>query len=142
MHHMKTPHPQQSIFQDEKAVRVTVPVSPRVLESFKRMAAASGMSTGKAMGEWLGDTLEAAEAVTEALERARERPKQVIREMHSYALGLVDTTREVIDGMGRAAGRDGHAERAGRPAAAPLPPRTVIRGGKSQKSQPSSGRKP
>jgi len=86
---------------DEKAIRVTVPVSPRVLEAFRRLGAASGASTGKAMGSWLEDTLEGAEAMAETLERARSAPRSVAREMHAYALGLADLTHDLIDRVGK-----------------------------------------
>ena len=49
---------QDKLFPDQKAIRVTVPVTPEVQAAFQRLAAASGMSTGKAMGEWLADTME------------------------------------------------------------------------------------
>ncbi|MDT9702143.1 hypothetical protein, partial [Streptomyces sp. P17] len=73
---MNTPHAQKPLFADQKPVRVTVPVTPEVQEAFQRLAAASGMSTGKAMGEWLQDTLEGALAMAEMLEKARQAPKQ------------------------------------------------------------------
>lgn len=159
MMHMNTPHPQQPLFADQKPVRVTVPVTPEVQEAFQRLAAASGISTGKAMGDWLKDTLEGALAMAEMLEKARAAPKQAVRQMHSYVLGLTDVTSELLADLSKrsrkgatAAGRQtptsagsagegapprgegSTARKAAAAAKAPLPPRTVIRGGKSPKT--------
>lgn len=159
MMHMNTPHAQKPLFADQKPVRVTVPVTPEVQEAFQRLAAASGMSTGKAMGEWLQDTLEGALAMAEMLEKARAAPKQAVRQMHSYVLGLTDVTSELLADLSKrsrkgatAAGRQTPtsagsagegapprgegptARKAAAAAKAPLPPRTVIRGGKSPKT--------
>lgn len=157
--HMNTPHAQKPLFADQKPVRVTVPVTPEVQEAFQRLAAASGISTGKAMGDWLKDTLEGALAMAEMLEKARAAPKQAVRQMHSYVLGLTDVTSELLADLSKrsrkgatAAGRHtptsagsagegapprGEGPTARKAAAAPklpLPPRTVIRGGKSPKT--------
>ena len=99
-----------------KPPRVSVPVTEEVLQVFQRLAAASGMSTGKAMAEWLTDTVEAAEYMAQTLERARAAPKVVMREMHAYALGLADETGELM----RQIARKSEADRAGgRASAAP-----------------------
>lgn len=79
-----------------ETIRVTVPVRPEVLEAFQRMAAAGNMSTGRAMGEWLFDTLDGVGAMAELMERARAAPREVVMELHSYALGLSDVTAEVL----------------------------------------------
>ena len=159
MMHMNTPHAQKPLFADQKPVRVTVPVTPEVHEAFQRLAAASGISTGKAMGDWLKDTLEGALAMAEMLEKARSAPKQAVRQMHSYALGLTDVTSELLESLSKrsrkgvvtvgrqtphSAGSAGEgapprgegptARKASAAAKAPLPPRTVIRGGKSPKT--------
>ena len=159
MMHMNTPHAQKPLFADQKPVRVTVPVTPEVQEAFQRLAAASGISTGKAMGDWLKDTLEGALAMAEMLEKARAAPKQAVRQMHSYVLGLTDVTSELLADLSKrsrkgatAAGRQTPpsavsagegapprgegptARKASAAAKAPLPPRTVIRGGKSPKT--------
>ena len=98
---MNTPHPQTTLFEDQKPVRVTVPVRPDVLAAFQRLAAAQGVSTGKAMGEWLADTLDGVEAMAGLLEKARKAPKLAVQEMHAYALGLTDLTSELIDQVKR-----------------------------------------
>jgi hypothetical protein len=143
MMHMNTPHAQKPLFADQKPVRVTVPVTPEVQEAFQRLAAASGISTGKAMGEWLEDTLEGVLTMADMLEKARRAPKQAVSEMHAYALGLADVTSDLMDNLrrrsgggktGAATGTAGGGTVAAPVAPAPLPPRTVIRGGKSPKT--------
>lgn len=150
MMHMNTPLPsQEKLFPEQKPIRVTVPVTPEVQAAFQRLAAASGMSTGKAMGEWLEDTLEGVLTMADMLEKARRAPKQAVSEMHAYALGLADMTTELMQNLRRskAEGKagagvgDAVAPRAPAPAApAPLPPRTVIRGGKSTKTPKKPGK--
>ena len=147
---MNTPLPSQDkLFPDQKAIRVTVPVTPEVQAAFQRLAAASGMSTGKAMGEWLADTMEGALTMAEMLEKARRAPKQAVSEMHAYALGLADMTSDLMDNLrrrsgggktGAATGTAGGGTVAAPVAPAPLPPRTVIRGGKSTKTPKKPGK--
>ena len=149
---MNTPLPaQERLFPDQKPIRVTVPVTPEVQAAFQRLAAASGMSTGRAMGDWLADTLDGVLAMADLLEQARRSPKRVVREMHALALGLSDMTMELMQTMregpdkggkaGAAGGQAGRRAPAAPAAPDPLPPRTVIRGGKSQK-RPKTGGKP
>lgn len=151
MMHMNTPLPsQEKLFPEQKPIRVTVPVTPEVQAAFQRLAAASGMSTGKAMGEWLEDTLEGVLTMADMLEKARRAPKQAVSEMHAYALGLADMTSDLMDNLRRRSGggkaggdATAQAERAGASptaAPAPLPPRTVIRGGKSTKTPKKPGK--
>ena len=107
------------------------------------MAAASGMSLGRTMGEWLGDTKEAADAMAEMLEQARSAPKQAMREIHSYALGLTDVTSDLLDRM-KAQGRQPEVLARDAPKAGDAsPPRPVIRGGKSHQGKAGPrGKKP
>lgn len=93
---MNTPHPQTQLFDDQKAIRVTVPVTPEVRDAFKRLSAAQGVSVGKAMGEWLTDTLDGVLVMADLLERARKAPQLAVRELHAYATGLTDLTSELI----------------------------------------------
>lgn len=99
---MNTPHISQT-------KRVTVPVDVEVVAAFERLAAASGTSVGKAMGTWLADTMEGAVAMSELLEKARKAPKQAVRELHSYALGLTDMTQEFVDHVNKASIATGKA---------------------------------
>lgn len=125
-------------------VRVTVPVRTDVLDTFKRMASACSMSTGRAMGDWLADTLEAAQLMTEKLEQARAAPRVVAREMHAYALGLADETGAVLDQLrnkGRSERAPGQAHADQSPAPGAPSPRYVIRGGKSHGKNNKTGGK-
>ena len=127
-------HMDKTLSPPTKPPRVSVPVTEEVLQVFQRLAAASGMSTGKAMAEWLTDTVEAAEYMAQTLERARAAPKVVMREMHAYALGLADETGELMRQIARkseadrAGGRASAAPHAG--TGAPLIPPSCNTGGK------------
>jgi hypothetical protein len=145
---------QSSLFEDSKPVRVTVPVPPEVHEAFKRLAAASGVSVGRAMGEWLTDTLDGVEAMTELVQRARSAPKLAVRELHGYAMGLTDLTSDLIelvrgkDYSSREAGAEAggglaatSAASAGSGGRAPFPPLTN-RGGKVPQKPNKGPKKP
>ena len=101
-----------------KDVRLTIAVTPKVHETFKRISAVGGGSTGRAMGDWLADTLDAAAFMAEKMEQARSAPSLVARELHSYALGLTDQTTALMEGLrqGKAPGGGGDAS-----AARPVP---------------------
>jgi len=88
----------------DKPSRVSVPVSAEVLEAFQRLAKAGNMSTGRAMAQWLEDTIDAAQYMAQTLEKARAAPKQVMAEIHAYALGLADETGDLLAKV-RAKGR-------------------------------------
>ena len=139
---MNTPHPQTTLFEDQKPVRVTVPVRPDVLAAFQRLAAAQGVSTGKAMGEWLADTLEGVEAMAGLLEKARATPKLAVQEIHSYALGLTDLTSELLQqvkGRVQADGAGKRELRAPADGARTLPPPVSNTGGKVPKKPKKGG---
>jgi hypothetical protein len=92
-------HMDKTLSSPKKPPRVSVPVSPELLATFERMGKATNQGTGAAIAEWLADTHEAAELMANMLERARQSPKQVMREMHAYALGLADETGDVVRKM-------------------------------------------
>jgi len=98
-----------------KAVRLTISVSPKVHQTFKRISEAGGGSTGRAMGDWLADTLDGAAFMAEKMEQARSAPAMVVRELHSYALGLSDQTTALMEairqGKSTAVGGDALAPR-------------------------------
>ena len=73
-----------------------MPVTLEVQKAFQGLAAASGMSTGKAMGQFLEDMIDSVKYVADKVERARSAPKIVARELHAYALGLADETGEFM----------------------------------------------
>jgi hypothetical protein len=79
-----------------ETVRVTVPVSPQVQQAFQKLAAASGMSTGKAMGTFLDDMIDSIDYLATKMEQARAAPKIVARELHAYAQGLADETGDFM----------------------------------------------
>lgn len=117
-------------------VRLSITVTPEVHAAFRRLADASGMSMGRAMGEWLGDTLEAVEFMAEKMEQARAAPRIVMQEMHAYALGLADETKQVLEKVKKrereGRGSAGVARTRAHSATADAPsPRPVIRGVKS-----------
>jgi hypothetical protein len=84
---------------EPKNIRLTITVTPEVHETFTRFAKAASMPVGRAMGEWHGDTLDAATWTAKKMEDARAQPKIVAREMHAYALGMVDEAQSFIDSM-------------------------------------------
>ena len=96
--------------ESEKLLRVTVPVSLEVLDTFKRMGVAGNTSTGKAMGEWLAETIDAAEFMAAKMEQARAAPKVVMRELHAYALAMADETGDLM----RQLAAKGEADRSAR----------------------------
>lgn len=93
---MRTPPTTLQQPETTETIRLTIPVSREVHDTFKRLANASGSSVGRSMGDWLGDTLEAAQFMAVTLEKARKAPKLVMQEMHAYALGLTDETGELL----------------------------------------------
>lgn len=127
-------------------IRLTITVDPEVHEAFQHMAQASSMSIGRCMGEWLADTVDGARFVTAQLVRAREAPRQVVKEIRQMALGSVDLADDVLADLRagkkpalvpeRASARAARPERAPASPSTPLPPRSVIRGGKSLKTTP------
>lgn len=116
-------HMNKNIPPPTRPTRVSVPISFEALQAFERLAKAGNMSTGRAIAEWLDDTIEASAFLALKLEQAREAPKMVMREIHSYALGLADETGELMRKLvakgkaDRAAASGGHAA-AGAPLAA------------------------
>ncbi len=84
---------------EQKNIRLTITVTPEVHETFTRFAKAASMPVGRAMGEWLGDTMDAAAWTAKKMEDARAHPKMVARELHAYALGMVDEAGAFIKSM-------------------------------------------
>jgi hypothetical protein len=122
-------------------VRLTITVTPEVHAAFSRLSEASNMSLGRAMGEWLEDTMEAALHAATLLEKARAAPKQVMAQVHAYALGLADETGALLAQVRdkARAERSGEARNEARAAdSAGRAPRPVIRGGKSPRKTLSS----
>jgi hypothetical protein len=95
---------QLNLIEDQKPIRVTVPVAPDVLEAFKRLASSQGVSVGRAMGEWLADTVDGVGYMTDLLEKAKRAPHLAVRELHAYAAGLTESTTELLDGLRKTTG--------------------------------------
>jgi hypothetical protein len=92
-------------------VRLTIPVTAEVHDTFTRIAKAGNMPVGRAMGEWLADTIDAAMFMAQTMEKARSAPRLVAQELHSYALGLGDQTTELLNAL-RAKGAADRADAA------------------------------
>lgn len=90
MQHMKTPL---------KTIRVSVPVTPEVLEKFKRFSEASGLSLGKSIGDWLKDTASGLDAMTDILEAHKRSPSQAMAKLSVYASALQDMTSDAMQSM-------------------------------------------
>lgn len=116
-------------------IRLTISVTPETHAAFTRLSDASNMSLGRAMGEWLEDTIDAATYTASLMERARAAPKEVMQQVHAYALGLSDETGGMLEQLRQ----KGRADRAA--AAVAEPPRLVIRGGKPGKTLTKRGGK-
>lgn len=110
MHHMNTP-------TSPKSIRLTIPVTPEVHETFARIAEATGTPIGRAMGEWLGDTLDAAQYVATLVSEARAAPRKVAQQLHAYAHGLTDETGDLLRRI-----RQDPTTRAGRASMRSVPP--------------------
>ena len=83
----------------------------------------------------MGDTLDAVDFTASKVEQARIAPRLVMQELHAYSLGLADEMGAVLSGL-RAKGLPAVGKRSATAGEA-IPPRPVIRGGKS----PEQGKK-
>ena len=90
MLHMNTP-------PTPKSIRVTVPVSPEVLDVFQRLSKAAGHSVGRSMGEWLEGTMEGVVPMIDILERHKQAPKKAIQSLQLYAGTLQDMSNDLFD---------------------------------------------
>lgn len=143
LHHMSTAISPPSLTRNDsqERVRLTISVSPEVHATFQRMAAATGVSLGRAMGDWLADTHEAAQFMANAVERAREAPKLALRELHGILLGTADETAQALSAMRRGVAGVGAPRSGARTAGAPSPPSSNT-GGKSPGKGKAKGGKP
>ena len=141
LHHMSTAISPSSLTSNDshERVRLTISVSPEVHATFQRMAAATGVSLGRAMGDWLADTHEAAQFMANAVERAREAPKLALRELHGILLGTADETAQALDAMRRGAVGWGRAVPA-RPQPSATPPSSNTGGKSPGKGKPKGGK--
>ena len=89
MLHMNTPHA-------PKSIRVTVPVSPEVLELFQRFSKLSGQSVGRSMGSWLEETRDGIAPMMEILEHHKKAPMKAIQTLQNYAGTLTDLSEDLF----------------------------------------------
>ena len=82
-----------------KTIRVSVPVSPEVLEKFQRFSEVSGLSVGKSMADWLRDTMSGLDAMTVILESHKAKPSQAISQLQTLANTLQLMTATTIENM-------------------------------------------
>lgn len=80
-----------------KAIRVTVPVSPEVLELFQRFSRLSGQSVGRSMGSWLEETKDGIAPMMDILEHHKKAPMKAIQSLQAYAGTLTDLTGDLFD---------------------------------------------
>jgi hypothetical protein len=85
-------------------IRLTISVTPETHAIFVSMAEASGQSLGRCIGDWLEDTAEGAQFVAKKMVEARAAPKTVMREMHSFAQGLLSEVAQAQENMRLGAG--------------------------------------
>lgn len=90
MLHMNTP-------PIPKLIRVTVPVSPEVLELFQRFSKLSGQSVGRSMGSWLEETKDGLVPMMDIFERHKKAPMKAIQSLQAYAGTLTDLTGDLFD---------------------------------------------
>lgn len=119
-------------------VRLTVSLPLPVHEAFTRLSNVTGRSIGSEIGDFLMELTDSVDFIALKMEQARLAPGLVMRELHAFAQGLADETGSVI---GKASGRGAavRSERSDVRPAAPIPPRPVIRGGKSSGKGRSKG---
>jgi hypothetical protein len=106
-------------------IRLTISVTAETHAIFTSMAEASGQSLGRCMGDWLEDTAEGAQFVAKKMVEARAAPKTVMREMHSFAQGLLSEVAQAQEDL-RKPGR--------------LAPPSSNTGGKVPRGNPKRGR--
>lgn len=73
-------------------IRLTISVTPHAHEVFSRLAAASGVSLGRAMGDWLNDTASAADLMVGRVHEVRSAPSAAFQ---MYMAELAQKTLEL-----------------------------------------------
>ena len=97
-------------------VRTTVSVDPAVLEVFRGMAEAAGISVSRCLGDWLADTVDSAQLVATKMQEARRAPVTVMREVQAMLHGAHGEATNVLE-MLRAQGVRPEVPEARRPPA-------------------------
>lgn len=131
---MNTPH-------TPKTIRVTVPVSPEVLELFQRFSKVAGQSVGRAMGSWLEETRDGLAPMIDILEQHKKAPMKAIQTLQNYAGTLTDLTDDLFtkvshmdEGAAQLASAVASAQHTREVMKSPLTPPSSNTGGKGRKT--------
>ena len=119
-------------------VRFTIAVDADVYEAFAELAHSSGVSMSRCIGDWLRDTAEAAQMTTIRVNEVRKSHQEVHR------LYVDSTAREIEKLVSGKVGSQWVAGPGGARVPVPfgaMPPRPVIRGGKSPEEGKKAGGK-
>ena len=124
-----------------KTIRVSVPLTPEILEKYQRFSEVSGRSLARSISDWLRDTAQGLDAMTEILETHQRKPIEAMAKLQTLATSLQVMSEQTIETMRTApsplgegvppAGKSLAVARAAITKAAQSP-RLVIRGVKSQ----------
>ena len=111
--------------------RFTISVEPEVYEAFADLAYSSGVSLSRCIGDWLRDTAEAAQMTTIRVNEVRKSPQDALQAFLRDAIvpGMQAISQSKLTASGAA--RDALLRASGSGGVGALPPRPVIRGGKS-----------
>lgn len=139
MMHMNTPPTQK--------IRVTVPVSPEVLDRFKRLSKVAGQSVGRAMGDWLEETQSGLDPMIDILEHHKKAPLKAIQSLQAYSSTLNDLTGDLFqkvskmdEGTEQLASASAAARDAQKAVKRGLTPPSSNTGGKGTKTAKSANR--
>ena len=78
-------------------IRTTVSLPPEVLEVFRTMADAAGVSVSRCMGDWLTDTADGAQLIAAKMQEARKAPVRVMQEMQAMLHGAHGEASAALD---------------------------------------------
>lgn len=143
---------QKQLFNSVKPLRVTVPLSPEVHDAFVKVAAAQGVSVGRAMGDWLRDTSDAALQMASMVSDIKTKPFEVALRLSGYASAMSDVSTGLVERI-RKQSKVGGAERGPDTGKAPrsrsaqkvagkvLPPPVSNTGGKVSEARKPKGSK-
>lgn len=88
---------QKQLFNSVKPLRVTVPLTPDVHDVFVKVAAAQGVSVGRAMGDWLRDTSDAALQMASMVSDIKTKPFEVALRLSGYASAMSDVSTGLVE---------------------------------------------
>ena len=96
MHHMtnKTPTPTKK--KRIQPTRLSVPLSPQLLQAFSTLAKVEGRGTGAAVAEWLEGQAESVLFIAKQLQEVKTKPRAVMGALHSYAVAMSEETGKTM----------------------------------------------